>query len=621
MSKALQERIDELFEATKDLKSLEEIEPYCNQFNEWVNTHTSYSTESLGTVLSRCGFYKKFKSISLEQGKNADAIAKHDENGNVTGHELKHYAVLLCGLDDKDWKQRNATTRVIGRLGNDQELDPDTYLEVTGQLLESTDPHELAVGLIAATGRRPHEILARAKFAPIEGEAYQLQFEGQGKKRGDKPVFPIATLYPADYIIKCLAKLRREPSTKALLKEVTNEFPNDLAAQNRAIDSRRNGSLNRVVRCYFGDKGEAVPILAFRHGEEQDNCKALRAAYGALATERDCQRSVGSKMLNYARLLGHFVKEDPTDKELLAVATSIGYADYFTSKPVPFPALPGKEKVHILRVKESDFEAIKELQERWKLSNQQSVVSRLIERHEKTVELGKQLQEYQSKNNQLVQDNQGMTKQLEQLQARINELEEKVQMSQVQPQVQSQPEVGTDMESLEAKIERLIEEKLNKVLSNLALAQPTPATETKFAAKTPTKQQDAVDWEGKSNAELWASKAQGASVEKVLRAFNAICLYNDTIATGDSDRLAVTNQALRELSGVNGLIVGEWLKSHSDEVISHNAKYGMQNAKDPSKTETYYNKRHGSEKITQILNLVNDQLLDGVALKSQQAKE
>jgi hypothetical protein len=47
----------------------------------------------------------------------------------------------------------------------------------------------------------------------------------------------------------------------------------------------------------------------------------------------------------------------------------------------------------------------------------------------------------------------------------------------------------------------------------------------------------------------------------------------------------------------------------------------MQNAKDPSKTETYYNKRHGSEKITQILNLVNDQLLDGVALKSQQAKE
>ena len=88
MSKALQAKIDELFDATKDLKTLEEIKPHCDRFNEWVNTNTSYSTKSLGTMLSRCGFYKKFKSIPLEQGLNAEAIAKHDENGNVKGQEL-----------------------------------------------------------------------------------------------------------------------------------------------------------------------------------------------------------------------------------------------------------------------------------------------------------------------------------------------------------------------------------------------------------------------------------------------------------------------------------------------------------------------------------------------------
>jgi hypothetical protein len=44
----------------------------------------------------------------------------------------------------------------------------------------------------------------------------------------------------------------------------------------------------------------------------------------------------------------------------------------------------------------------------------------------------------------------------------------------------------------------------------------------------------------------------------------------------------------------------------------------MQNSKDPSKTETYYNKRHGSEKISEILSLVNERFLDGEALKSQQ---
>jgi len=105
-----------------------------------------------------------------------------------------------------------------------------------------------------------------------------------------------------------------------------------------------------------------------------------------------------------------------------------------------------------------------------------------------------------------------------------------------------------------------------------------------------------------------------------LTSYQAISLYNDTIATGDNDRLAITNHALRELSGVNGLLVGDWIKVHADEVISQNSKYEMQNSKDPSKTETYYNKRHGSEKITKILNLVNDQFSDGEALKSQQVK-
>jgi hypothetical protein len=393
MSKALQEQINQLFEATKDLMSLEEIKPYCDHFNQWVSTNTSYSTKSLGTVLSRYGFYKLFKSLKLEQGKNAETIPIRDKDGNPKGYQLRHYAVLLCGLDEKEWTERNETTRVVERLGNDHEIDPDAYLEVTGQLLESSDPHELAVGLIAATGRRPHEILARGKFVPLERQPYQVQFEGQGKKRGEKPVFPIATLYPAEYIIKCLSRLRREASTKALLKQVAQESPKDLAAQNQAIDSRRNGSLNRVVREAFGNQENAVPILAFRHGEEQGNCKALRAAYAALATKRDCDRSVGSKMLHYARLLGHFVKDNPSDRELQNIATSLGYADYFTSKPVPFPTAPEKEKVHQVRTTEDDFETIKQLQQDWELPNQQSVISRLIERHEKNVELGKQLQE------------------------------------------------------------------------------------------------------------------------------------------------------------------------------------------------------------------------------------
>jgi hypothetical protein len=74
------------------------------------------------------------------------------------------------------------------------------------------------------------------------------------------------------------------------------------------------------------------------------------------------------------------------------------------------------------------------------------------------------------------------------------------------------------------------------------------------------------------------------------------------VPSSGNGRETITNQALRELSRVNGLLVGEWIKTHADEVISHNSKHGMQNAKDSTKAETYYNKRHGSEKITKILN-------------------
>jgi hypothetical protein len=595
MSKALQAKIDELFDATKDLKTLEEIKPHCDRFNEWVSQQ-SYSEKSLGTLFSRYGLYSKFRKLDLKQGENAELIPKYDGEGKVKGHELKHYVSLYCGLDNKQWNDRNQSTRAIDRLENSTELDPDTYIEVTGKLLESEDPHELAVGIIAATGRRPHEVIARAKFYPVESKPYHVMFEGQGKKRGEKPKFEIATLYPAEYVIKCLAKLRREPSTKALLKEVATEFPKSLTSQNLEIDKRRNGSLNRVVRAYFGDKDDNSPVLAFRHGEAQDNNKALRAAYAVLATERDCQGSFGAKILHASRLLGHFVKEIKNDRDLASLGTSAGYSDYFTAKPVLFPTAPEKEKTTSIRINEFDLEPLKKLQQDWELPNQQSVVSRLIESQEKLAELVKQLLEAKTQINQLQK--------------------EKEEMLQAQTQ-----QVTVSKSELEAMIERMVSEKIEQALSNLPVTQQVnQASQSKPTTQTPAKPQEVIDWAGMSNADLWLTKVRGASEEKIRRSYEAIALYNNTVATGDDDRLAITNQALRELSGVNGLIVGDWIKSHADEVISHNSKYGMQNAKNPSKTETYYNKRHGAEKIIKILNLINEQFLEGEALKSQQGK-
>ncbi|OKH41132.1 hypothetical protein NIES2101_34730 [Calothrix sp. HK-06] len=570
MSKALQEQIDKLFNATKELYTFEEIKPHCEQFNEWANK--AYNRVTLGTYLSRYGFYKKFATIKLEQGKNADSIPKHDGEGNVKGYELKHYAVLLCGLTKDDWKERNETSRVTDRITSvdsegfkGQEVEPDTYLEVTGKLLLSINPHELAVGLIAATGRRPHEILARGQFKAIEGEEYKLTFEGQGKKRGEKPVVTISTLYPANYLIRCLSKLRQDVSCKSLLAEVKKEFPDDLSAQNRTIENRRGNSLRRVVQEYFGGRDDKEPLLNFRLDQDQNDCKALRAAYAALVTERDCKGSVGAKIYFYGLMLGHITpNERLTDKELMKLATTVGYADYYVTKPVSFPQIAAKkitksEKALQVRVTQQDFNHIKELQTKWNLPNQQSVVTQLVKKSDELETLQKQLMDAQAKLQQA-------TEQVNQLQ---KQLEEQVTVN-TQAQQQTEP---VTKDSLRAMIVEVLAEMQPQAQSPQPTASASPSPTPTSVTRKP-KPEVERDYENMDSDELKKLRGDAAVDEKIRRAFVAITDYNDAQPSNDT-RWAITNQSLRQISGCNGLKVTDWMQRYQTSIDDHNTKYGL----------------------------------------------
>jgi FtsZ-binding cell division protein ZapB len=88
----------------------------------------------------------------------------------------------------------------------------------------------------------------------------------------------------------------------------------------------------------------------------------------------------------------------------------------------------------------------------------------------------KQLQDFKVKNIQLAQANQEMANEIERLRAKIAQLEQEKALL-------------PPLQNLEITIER-VEEKLNKALSHIALAQPTLPIESKPAAKLPTKQQE-----------------------------------------------------------------------------------------------------------------------------------
>lgn len=595
MSKALQQKIDELFEATKNLQSLEEIKPYCDRFNEWI-AQNNYQDSTLGTKLSKYGFYKKFKSLPLEQNKNAELVAKYDAEGNnVKTHELKHYVPILCGLSREQWNDRNQTTRVIDRLENSTEIDPDRYLETTGNLLASADPHELAVGLIAATGRRPHEIIARAKFTVIKDKPYHVMFAGQGKKRGETPVFEIATLYPADYVVKALARLRKEPSTIALLKEVAAQFPKSQTRQNVEIDNRRGQSLRRVVRAFYGDKGDSSPVLAFRHGEQQDNNKALRAAYAVLATERDCKGGYGAKILHASRILGHFTPEKQDDRILGKLGTSVGYSDYYTTKSVGFPSVEVEKEVNA-KVYISDLDRIKELQKQWNLPNQREVVRRLLSGSEHDQSSQRQLVEAQQKIAHLQEALKCYETKFNLLQAENQHLKEQQEPMSQQPQIS---EAGSDsrIDKLEAQMVRM-EQMLAQLVSPGSApktdAQPDVKPEVKevVAPKEPTPRQD-VDWEGVSNEQLKNMRSSGAVEEKIYRAFCAIASYNDNAPSND-DRWYIGSTTLSQVSGCNRQAIGDWVEVHEITVKDHNSKYGL---------GQYHNKRHKGVEITDFIGL------------------
>jgi hypothetical protein len=588
MSKAMETKINELFEATKDLQSFEEMELYCQQFNEWIATQNK-SVGTLGKDFSKYGLYKQFNTLSLKQGKNAIAIPKHDAEGKVTGNTLKHYVVTRVGLTPEQWTERNQTTRVLDRLDNGAEIEPKSYLETTGELLESTDSHELAVGLIAATGRRPHEILARAKFEAILDKPYHVMFSGQGKKRGKTPKFEIATLYPADYIIKALARLRKEASTKALLTEVAREF-DSITRQNVTIDNRRGKSLRRVIAARFGDKAESqTPILPIRHNDTQDNCKALRAAYAVLATERDCKGGYGAKILHAASILGHFVRENANDKALNAIATTAGYSDYFCDSEVPFPHAPApspKQAKQALHAYQADLEQLKQLQASWGFNNQAETLHKLIERQNQSLELGKQIQ--------------AKDDQVKVLKAELRELKESIK-NQEKPMTEPTPAPAIETtENLDERIARILEEKLGHLM------QASTKSPEKAPTKAPEKpvekpvEKTAADFSDLKNSELWASKKPGATDEKIKRSFMAVTAWNDYQAVSSDERLAITNSILRDLSNCNGQAIKSWMESHADEIISHNSKYGLGNSKDAAKIETYANKRLGAEKISEL---------------------
>ena len=564
---------DELFAQLKDLKNEDDIKAVAKPFDQWIRS--TYTTlESVRTQMIK--FNKLIKSIPLLEGENAYYYQK--QNGELV---LKHFFYKYAGLKPEEYSELNSKSNAQKeeRLDNGTPLDPTAYLAAVGKLLTSDDYRELAVGIIAATGRRPSEVMLRGSFTPAQSSVlsfpesqpltHWLLFSGQLKKRRNtaSEVYTIATLFPADYIIKSVKKLRKMPEVTEQIKAIRVELksvisdlqakytnPDELEyqialAENEAVDDKFETVTNRIV------KANLPAVLEVRHGKSAITRSSLRAAYACLATRRDCPPSKND-LLWASRLLGH--KEEKSD--LRALLTTAGYFDYYLERDAIVPLLdePKGEPTATFRGYQSDLEEIKAFQERWEISNQP-------ETFRKIWELAK-----------------------EALEARERKLFDKVEL--VENTLEEVKEISEmDKVSLLLEIEKMIDIKIASALASTQpqaqLPTPTAGTVTEVSGSLekpetvqPTpKPIPEKNWRDATTDEIRGKKIPGSAEEKIKRACQAIFNFNDYTAKNNGERWYVGVRSIQDLSGCNYSPIKKFLEDYKVMVADHNTKHQLGN--------------------------------------------
>jgi hypothetical protein len=482
----------------------------------------------------------------------------------------------MLTLPADQWAARSKSTGVADRLeGKSSDggsvpkrpILPGEFIEKAVELLDSDSWVDVAVGLIALTGRRPHEIVARGGFTAVRRQTWRARFKGQGKKRDsqrvdgdDAPEFEISCLAPASLIVAKLKAIRLDSDVKRIIDESIKKSP-DVVEQNRAIDSYTNKRINRALKLHFG------LILPTRIGDTEDqetgetgNCKALRAAYAALITERDMAgRSTGDKLIYAGRALGHVTAERLTHRDLTHLLTTMGYMDYEISGDVPFVDLSDRKPIDRLKVSESVHEWITQKKQEWG-TTQSETVARLIEFFESNQTTKLEVSEDQDMG--LVAD----------LQSQVNNTNAQIATLAQQVSALTQAVAGLTLQ--------------NQSQSFIHQPVAPQATEPK-----PVAPKSGNSMALATAADLWGeswdkpSRAAGAAEERIDRAIKAIFAYNDQLLGYPAkEKWAVGNRVLRDLTGANGQLIAARLDVWQSVISEHHSKHGIDSE--------YHNRAH-----------------------------
>ena len=267
----------------------------------------------------------------------------------------RHKFFKFTGLDAIDWEEveegiKDRKAQRTGKVRAKDELDAalneevkvfslEKYIARMTRLLNSSDPWENAVGLIAASGRRPSEIMIEGNFELVENSPkylshpqYAVRVDGLAKKRDKNPTTIVPLLIPTKEFLIVFEKFRNNSEIIKIRSdyELAIEYGANPTDALHKITDKFGKTLRKVTEEYF----DFIPKID--DGENRKNI-LLRACTMKIITLRDKPNTSPKARLQYAGLIaGHII---PLFKENGGIgfdgtvkAATLNYDDYEPDK-------------------------------------------------------------------------------------------------------------------------------------------------------------------------------------------------------------------------------------------------------------------------------------------------
>jgi Telomere resolvase len=293
----LAELIVEFIDRLAITKTKAKIQELCAA--EIVLLEEGYPQATIGKVY--LPMYRKAIKTAVDDGllpltKNTSREYTYSKrNSGETGQAIDHFAMDYLKYDSAIYSQFAGISAERNNLKQDnlQPVNPDIFLAVAADLLNSADPFDLAVGIAATTGRRFSEVVAKGTMTATN-DLYWISFAGQLKKRTEADSYLTPCLLPAVVVLGAMERFRQHPRIAALADFSAIEINRSLA-----------DSVKRSVIRNFGDTG-IVPILPSESAVTVHN---LRGIYGEICTHFFCPPDRAISRFVQERL-GHVISVD-----------------------------------------------------------------------------------------------------------------------------------------------------------------------------------------------------------------------------------------------------------------------------------------------------------------------